>query len=289
MITRQRALLRLVEREGRVISKLRLVKLSFLARAAVPGSPTSTVYEFLPYHYGPYSFTLNHELCALERDGWLRVSEHAINVSRDLRSETSKLAVALSTVLDSVVDEFRGLSTSELVSEVYRRFPWYTSLAKDHNRRQAAITLSPCAVYTVGYEGLMLDGLLDLLLRSGIRRLADVRCNPVARRFGFHKSTIERHCRDVGISYVHLPDLGIPSSWRQDLDSRGSYERLFQRYDAEILPKQEVCLQTASSMAAEIPTAFMCLEADSRCCHRTPLSKMLAMRSGLAVRELRRQ
>ena len=38
----------------------------------------------------------------------------------------------------------------------------------------------------------MVNALLDLLLRKGIRRLVDVRCNPVARRYGYHKATLCR-------------------------------------------------------------------------------------------------
>lgn len=80
-----------------------------------------------------------------------------------------------------------------MVANVYREFPWYTLNSKNAARRAASAPVASPAVYTVGYEGLMLDGLLDLLLRVGIKRLIDVRCNPVARRFGFHKSTLDRH------------------------------------------------------------------------------------------------
>ena len=34
----------------------------------------------------------------------------------------------------------------------------------------------------------MLDGLLDILLKAGVKKLIDVRCNPVARRFGFTRA-----------------------------------------------------------------------------------------------------
>ena len=62
MINRQRALIRFIANEGGRIKLLRLVKLSFLLRETAEEIPKSNLYDFIPYHYGPYSFTLNHEL-----------------------------------------------------------------------------------------------------------------------------------------------------------------------------------------------------------------------------------
>jgi uncharacterized protein (DUF488 family) len=174
-----------------------------------------------------------------------------------------------------------------LISDVYRRFPWFTAAARNTKRRAAVIPTANNAVYAIGYEGLMLDGLLDMLLRAGIKQLVDVRCNPVARRFGFHKSTLERHCKDAGLTYLHLPELGIPSSWRQELVDSAAYERLFIRYETEILPIKAEWIEIACRLVRETPSAFMCLEADARCCHRTRLARVVAERTGLPLKELR--
>jgi hypothetical protein len=69
MINRQRALIRLISNEDGTVTKLRLVKLSFLLQATAQELPRPSLYEFVPYHHGPYSFTLTHELRAIERDG----------------------------------------------------------------------------------------------------------------------------------------------------------------------------------------------------------------------------
>ena len=142
------------------------------------------------------------------------------------------------------------------------------------------------AVFTVGYEGMMLDGLLDLLLRTGVNRLIDVRCNPVARRFGFHKNTIERHCRDVAIQYTHVPELGIPSSKRANLDDKKSYNRLFDYYEEKILPAHQESVNMVSSLVRREPSALMCMEADAKCCHRTRLAAAVAKETDLPAREL---
>ncbi len=285
MISRQKSLLRLIENEGGELSKLRLVKLAFLLRQRSQAASKGGLYDFIPYLHGPYSFTLNHELNALERDGWLRVMDSKVKIVPS--SASAPLDKAFLCEIDQLSKEFRWVPTERLVADVYRDFPWYTANAKNEANRAVTVPKAACAVFTIGYEGLMLDALLDLLLQSGIKRLVDVRRNPVARRFGFHRSTLERHCQDVGITYNHFPELGIPSSWRTELDSMPAYERLFKKYEGEILPAQTHSIEAVSALVAEGPSALMCMEADCRCCHRTRLARKVAVETGLPVQELR--
>ena len=287
MIGRHRALLKLISNEGGRTTKLRLIKLTFLVSQRAEDAPKASLYEFFPYHHGPFSFTLYHELRSMERDGWLRVLDHDIAISKDPDSEIGRLDTGLKKDIDRVSREYRGVSTDTLISNVYREFPWYTLNSKNVARRAALPPVAPLAVYSVGYEGLMLDGLLDLLLKTGITRLIDVRCNPVARRFGFHKSTLDRHCNDVGIAYVHVPELGIPSSWRASLEDLSSYERLFERYERDVLPAQKASIEFVGRMLREKPSAMMCMEADPVCCHRTRLAHTVATLTNLPLRELR--
>lgn len=287
MITRQRAILRLLSNENSSTTKLRLVKLAFLLRQTSVAAPASGTYEFLPYHYGPYSFTLNHDLQNLERHGWIRLLDSDVVAVRALSNEAGKLDPAFSAEIDGLVSHYRPDSTDALIRKIYTQYPWFTAQARNQSRRSVPLPTAGPAVYTVGYEGLMLDGLLDLLLQSGIKRLVDVRCNPVARRFGFHKSTLARHAGDVGISYLHIPELGVPSVRRQSLDSMTAYRDLFRYYEEQILPANERSLEVVINLLSEIPTAFMCMEADANCCHRSSLARELAGRTGLPLRELR--
>jgi len=286
MINRQRALIRFIANEGGRIKLLRLVKLSFLLRENAKEIPRSVLYDFIPYHYGPYSFTLNHELRAIERDGWVRITESGVELLRSADTEISKLDRAVADEVDSLTRRYRGVGTPTLVSRIYAGYPWYTSRAKDERLRGAASPTVPPAIFTVGYEGRMLDGLLDLLLRTGVKRLIDVRCNPVARRFGFHRSTIERHCGDVAIQYTHVPELGIPSNKRAELDGQDSYNRLFDYYERQILPAHKESVNMVSSLMRKEPSALMCMEADAKCCHRTRLAAAVAKVTDLPAKEL---
>ncbi len=287
MINRQRALIRLIDNEGGQIKMLRLVKLLFLLRETAEAVPKSGLYEFIPYHYGPYSFTLIHELRAIERDGWVRMTDHEVVLLRSGKKEYPRVDRALLEEVDSLTRRFKNVTTGNLVSRVYAANPWYTARAIDESRRGAVIPIAPLSVFTVGYEGLMVDGLLDLLLQTGVKSLIDVRFNPIARRFGFHKSAMERHCRDVDIRYTHVPELGIPSNKRSNLGDVRSYDRLFDYYEDKILAANSESLKTVSSLMLDEPSALMCMEADARYCHRSKLAEAIAKATNLPIKELR--
>lgn len=287
MFNRQRGLIRLISNESGCITKLRLVKLSFLLQATAQELPRSSLYEFVPYRYGPYSFTMNYELRAVERDGWIRISGSEVKLLRNVDAETSKLECGFTTEIDSLSRRYKNVTTPTLVSRVYSDYPWYTAKAENAALRKVEIPTAKPAIFTVGYEGLMLDGLLDLLLRNGVKRLIDVRYNPVARRFGFHKGTIQRHCEDLGIAYTHAPELGVPPEQRTGLNDPKSYKRLFNYYESAILPTQRASLDVVSSMIQSGPSALMCMEADIECCHRSRLAAAIAKITNLPIKELR--
>jgi uncharacterized protein (DUF488 family) len=287
MFSRQRGILRLVENEGGYISRLRLVKLAFLVSREVTG-PRANVYDFVPYKRGPFSFTLYHELRSLEQDGWLALQdEHHVEATRLATLETAFLDAPFRNRIDQISNRYRSVDTSVLIDDVYRDYPWFTLNSESLYRRAATRpTVSP-AVYTVGYEGLMVDGLLDLLIRCGIRQLIDVRCNPIARRYGFHKSTIAKLCDNLDIEYVHFASLGIPSAWRLALSDYDSYERLFSRYEKEVLPRQHESIEHVIELLTAKPSALMCMEADHLCCHRSRLAAEITRRTSLPLKELR--
>jgi uncharacterized protein (DUF488 family) len=286
MFSRQRAILRLIRNEGGVITRLRLVKLAFLL-SREPDAPTTGTYDFVPYKRGPFSFTLYHELRALERDGWILQAEHDIRIAETPDLETSFLDKEFLALIDIISRRHCRVVTSAVVDSVYRTYPWFTINADAIQKRAQKRPEAEPAVYTVGYEGIMVDALLDLLLRKGIKRLIDVRCNPIARRYGFHKATICKLCDDVGIEYTHFGSLGIPSAWRADLSDHVSYQRLFERYQNEILPRHSGAVDSVCRLLAESPSALMCMEADHHCCHRSRLAAEVSHRTSLQTMELR--
>ena len=127
---------------------------------------------------------------------------------------------------------------------------------------------------------------LDHLLRPGIERLIDVRKNAMSRKYGFAGKTIARLCDDVDIEYIHVPTLGIPSSMRTDLSSQEAYDRLFDKYEAKILPGATESIASVAELCSEKASALMCFEASSCQCHRGRLAPRVAAESGLEVKHL---
>ena len=65
MFTRQKILLGFLNLSVKPMSTLKLVKCSFLLAKESKNATLDTFYKFLPYKFGPFSFTLYHELVHL--------------------------------------------------------------------------------------------------------------------------------------------------------------------------------------------------------------------------------
>jgi len=286
MFSRQRSILKLIHNEGGTIERLRLVKLAFLL-SKEKAAPRTGVYDFVPYKRGPFSFTLYHDLQVLQRDGWLSEGDREVSIVEAPHLQTAFLDAEFVSLIDSISSRYRSIETSAMVDSVYRAYPWFTLNSESLNKRAVSKPTASPAVYTVGYEGITVDALLNLLLSHGIERLIDVRCNPIARRYGFHKSTLLRLCSGLGIDYVHFASLGVPSAWREELSDQSSYERVFSRYEKEILPRQHGAIAKVVNLTTRSASALLCMEADHNYCHRSRLGAEVARQTSLPIRELR--
>ena len=288
MLTRQKILLRLIAASGGEISKLKLAKLGFLLRNEGRSEQLESFYEFVPYLYGPYSFTLNHELENLARDGCIKnpSSEKISLTAAGAKITKQSTDVRLLRDLELLSHNYGDLGETDLLDSVYAQHPWFTVNSARKGGRRARRSVAKTANYTVGYQSFQVDGLLNRLLEQGISIIFDTRQHPVSRRYGFHKSTLSQLCDKVGLSYEHVPELGVPSTWRQDLISQQDYERLFSRYETEILSQVKPMLNNIAERLAEAPSALMCLEANSKCCHRSTLAQHLSRINGLPIVEV---
>lgn len=187
----------------------------------------------------------------------------------------------LATESRSIVSRFRRWSSKDVIEYVYRTYPSYTVNSK-RERLKVRRVAAP-AVFTSGYEGLQIDGFLDRLVQTGIHRLIDVRNNPVARRYGFHKSTLQRLCGYLAIDYVHVPELGIVSAERRQLDTANDYLDLFERYEAITLARQHSATAKVASLMQEKPSVLVCMEAEALRCHRSRLANAIANLTGMEI------
>jgi uncharacterized protein (DUF488 family) len=261
-----------------------MTKWAFLLAQETPSRGGTAFYQFLPYQRGPFSFCLYREIDGLVRDGYLVDEDKGWRIVQDVARPTGDLPRPVRDDAAGVVQRFRDKDLGDLTDYVYRRFPWYTvnSVVKKLRPRPVAST----AVFTVGYEGWLVDGFLNLLLRAGIQHVIDVRSNPIARRYGFHKRTLDRLCGKVQIKYSHFPQLGILSDLRHGVETTSQYEALFSRYEADILPREGKAVAQVAALMNERPSVLMCMEADPSRCHRSRLASAVAGATGLPIHHL---
>ena len=177
--------------------------------------------------------------------------------------------------------QYKHLRGNALVADVYQRYPYFATrseivekvLPKREDRARvedARPARIPPGLVTLGYEGKTLEAYLNQLLQDGVTLLCDVRRNPLSRKYGFSRSTLSHACEGVGIRYEHLPELGIASEKRRDLETQTDYDKLFAAYERQTLPRQTKTLIKIASWIKEEGqrVALTCFELLPHQCHR---------------------
>jgi len=283
---RQKILLNFLKLANRPVSHLELMKWAFLLRYDSITGGGSSFYGFVPYDWGPCSFSLYREMDKLITEGLV------VNPKKNYWaiSEESKIPAISRNVmndLSSIANRFsQENSLNMLLDYVYKKFPYFTINSKRINKPEYLHLEARIAIYTAGYEGLSVDEFLNKLVENGIKALADVRHNPMARRYGFHKSTLSRLCNNLGIEYYHFSKLGIRSEMRQDLNAQSDRDKLFKWYDEEVLESEQNEISNLSSLIKTKPTVLVCMENKPCECHRTTLAKRIATQTELEITNL---
>lgn len=290
MLKRQKVILAILECVDRPLDRIVLVKYAFLLSQETELRNEPAFYNFVPYKYGPFSFTLYHELENLRRGRYVVLSETEVAVEANARKSAARKAAELPSqaryAVQSVLGRYDRMCRNSLLKDVYRRYPWYATSSEltDLVRNRAPkLRRARIAVYTVGYEGKSIDGFLNGLLRTGIRTIIDVRANPVSRKYGFAGKSLARIAGRVGLAYHHFPELGIPTSRRAGLTDMESYRVLLNRYESQLVSRQKQDVLRVVRLVRETPSALLCMEADVQRCHRGRLALAAGRASGLPV------
>jgi len=251
------------------------------------------VYEFMPCSYGCYSSTLRKDMERLQE---MRLIKE-VNKKWMLTDEGQFEVVAVPATMRRFRDMARRYTArgNELVAEVYRRYPYCAINSKIKEERlngdkvalqsiEAARPTKKTPLASIGYEGRSLENYGNALIANGITVLCDVRKNPISRKYGFSRSTLENACKEINIEYRHYPELGIPSHERQDLSCQADYDSLFERYEEKVLPEQRELIDTLANLVAlDVGVAFTCFEANPNQCHRTRVINAITRRIGVDV------
>ena len=131
-------------------------------------------------------------------------------------------------------------------------------------------------IFTIGYEGATVGEFVAALQKAGVKRVIDVRALPLSRRPGFSKTPLKGALEEAGIEYIHLKALGTPSEGRTAARAgrHGDMARIY----AGQLELPEAMAQSAQmlDLAAEKPSALLCMERDPEHCHRSLLLQAVA-------------
>lgn len=276
IFNRQKNLLALLDALGRRAEDLDFQKWLFLY--CMEWEDTAS-YDFVPYRFGPFSFTSYADMRKLISQGLLEDDEQIWIITEQGQSVAVKGSARVQ--MDRFARLHGTLGGDALIAESYRRFPWYATrseiaervLTGDQSTLDQIAELRPGpgkpGLCTIGYEGVSLEAYLNLLLRDGVSLLCDVRRNPLSRKYGFSKKTLSRACEGLGIRYVHLPELGISSESRKNLKTQQDYDELSDLYRRESLPEQTAALDRIKGWIEDgHRVALTCCEHLPEQCHR---------------------
>lgn len=282
MLNRQRTLLYLLKKAGGAATRIKLTKWSFLLKHETSSRGGPAFYDFVPYKYGPYSFCLQHEIAELAKKGIIDETDGTTwRIGYAFNGEIPRLSNVEDAAL--IMLRYDAMTTSDLMETVYSRYPWFTINSHRRIERTDKRPRADIGIYTIGYEGLSVDRFLNSLLHSGICCVADVRNSQISRRYGFHQKTLSRLCDKLGIRYCSFRELGIPSESRRDLQALRDYQMLFRKYREEVLENGSASLSKLGKLILEAPTALLCMEADSRLCHRSILAEHMGESLNLRI------
>jgi len=281
MYYRRKILLALVEAFGCRLKRTDCQKLLFLFCQYTK----QNFYDFFPYQYGGFSFLSYQDKRILTSQGLLSKDDDFEFIADD--SFINQLKPKDQVALKTFAAETNGLRGHSLIRKTYLEFPQYTCqstilsdvLIQDEIASVQAWWCQDTSprLFTIGYEGRSIDAYLNLLIANNVKALVDVRKNPLSMKYGFSKTKLQDYVERAGLKYYHLPDLGIPSNLRQDLDSPEAYRELFAHYRAEILPDQVDSLEDVRALLSKhTRIALTCFEKDPHCCHRNQVAEHLA-------------
>jgi len=258
---RQRYLLIILERAGGSLLKTDLQQLLFLSQQETGLS----YYDFVYYHSDYYSFQAEADIELLCDIGWLNIRNQTIKLM-------SKPKAALKNAELSAITQFIQFDAKrerKLITDDQKCAPSHKKHAK--------------VVFTIGYEGLSFEAYANQLIRHQVRLLCDVRKNPFSRKFGFSKRFLSRFLPELGIDYLHIPDLGIPSEQRKELNTESDYSRLFEAY-RQTLPLKQDSLQLLLNEVEEYKRiALTCFEKQPNFCHRHCVSDYLETENRIKI------
>lgn len=281
MFYRRKIILALLQLFDGQLDKIRLQKLLFL----FTNKQSKADYDFIPYKFGCYSYSANADMTAMVTRGFLNEDDKSFE-KKDKTDYLNQLKPADLKLLQDVNTNFGKMSATALMKHTYLNFPFYATkseaaeniLTKEELEKvtKAKPKGNKTVLFTVGYEGISLEEYLVRLLKNDVKVLVDVRNNPLSMKYGFSKSQLRKYCVSLGIEYVHIPEVGIQSDQRKELNTQRDYDKLFADYRKNNLSKTTQSQNEILKLLKQHKRiALTCFEANICQCHRKHLAEAI--------------
>ncbi len=292
MFYRRKIILSLLQLFDGQVDKIRFQKLLFLfcQQQNRVGPAGQRYYDFIPYKFGCYSYSANADMTAMVKRKMLHEDEKSfektdpIDYLKQLKSDDLKL-------LQEVKANYGNMSATALMKHTYLNFPFYAIRSEAAEKILSKVELeevtkakpngNKTVLFTIGYEGISLEEYLVRLLKNDVKVLVDVRNNPLSMKYGFSKTQLKKFCESLGIKYLHFPEVGIPSTQRQALNTPSDYENLFANYRTINLSRtSDTQIEILNLLKQYYRIALTCFEANICQCHRKHLAEAISQLDG---------
>lgn len=281
MFYRRKIILALLQLFDGELEKIRLQKLLFLFTQ----NQDKAEYDFIPYKFGCYSYSVNADLTTMTKKGILTETDSYFK-SIEKTDYLNSLKETDKKVLQEIKLLYGKMNANTLMKHTYINFPYWATnsiIAKSILTSYEFINIDKSkpkstniVLFTIGYEGISLEEYLNRLIKNDVKMLIDVRNNPVSMKYGFSKSQLKKYCESLGIQYAHFAEVGIQSDQRQELNDQADYDKLFAQYRilnlTKTLPTQNAILNLLKQHKR---IALTCFEANICQCHRKHLAEAI--------------
>lgn len=105
-------------------------------------------------------------------------------------------------------------------------------------------------------------------------------------KYGFSKGTLQKAVENLGIKYIHIPNLGIESENRKTLETKDDYNALFAIYAKTFDTKIDDMHYLFKLINEYERIAITCFERDVEYCHRGVIAKKMQEGFGIKVRHI---
>jgi len=283
MYYRRKIILGLLETFEGKLNKTAFQKLLFILSKA----QEKPSFEFVPYKFGCFSFQSYADIRTMIKYDQIHGDKSELEsfwMKKDLNKYYPTLKKKDQLLLNYLKSNFSDYSPEDLIKYTYRKYPYYAirstiaeELLTEEELKQVHLQRPVSklkALYTIGYEGISQENYLNRLINNDIKVLCDVRRNPLSMKYGFSKNQLRKACEGLGIEYVHIPEVGIASNKRKELNTQKDYDLLFEDYNHTLSEKRptEGVEKIKTLLSTNDRIAITCFEADIHQCHRKHLA-----------------